>query len=287
MTRTGVLSAEDAFASGVGLTATFKARLRDALKWLLPAPLFWRFVAWRIGHFDAELHLLRYLCDRAKASIDIGASTGSYTVHLLKRSAKCYAFEPRPDAAAYLTRRLTARPNARLRVETVALSDRAGEAQLRVVTTDTGRSTLEAANPLERAGPVELARVPTRRLDDYAGTIGPVACIKIDVEGHEDAVLRGAERILARDRPSLIVEIEERHKRGSIRAITRYLGERGYRGFFFRGNRLRPIESFNVEAQQDVSKIAEEVDGESAYVNVFLFFTADSLIKVRHLIDDP
>src|ERR1700752_3206040 len=93
-------------APGLGWTAPFKALVRGALKRLLPAPLFWRFVAWRIGHFDAELYLLRYLCDPTKAAIDVGASTGSYTVHLLNHSAKCYAFEPRPDAAAYLTDRL-------------------------------------------------------------------------------------------------------------------------------------------------------------------------------------
>jgi FkbM family methyltransferase len=284
--RTGTLPAEDTLAPAGGFMATLKARFRVALKWLLPAPLFWRFDAWRVGHFDVELYLLPYLCDRAKASIDVGASTGSYTVHLLKHSAQCYAFEPRRDAAAYLTSRLTARPNARLRVETVALSDHAGEARLRVATTDTGRSTIEAANPLQRAGPIEHVTVATRRLDDYAAIMGPVACIKIDVEGHEDAVLRGADGILARDRPSLLVEIEERHKPGSIRTITRYLGERGYRGFFFRSKRLHAIESFNVDTQQDVSKVGEKIDGESVYVNTFLFFAADRLARVRHLIED-
>ena len=102
----------------------------------------------------------------------------------------------------------------------------------------------------------------------------------------EDAVLRGANRLLARDRPSLLVEIEERHKPGSIRTITRYLGERGYRGFFFRRKRLHAIECFNVDTQQEVSKVGEKVDGECVYVNTFLFLAADSLARVRHLIDD-
>jgi hypothetical protein len=171
-------------------------------------------------------------------------------------------------------------------VETVALSDRTGDATLKVVTAETGRSTIERANLVERAGAVEVLTVPTRRLDDYARTIEAVGCIKIDVEGHEEAVLRGAENILVRDRPSLIIEIEERHKRKSISTITRYLAALGYRGFFFRGGRLRVIESFDVDTQQDVAKIAEFVAGESAYVNNFLFFAADSLAKIRHLIAD-
>lgn len=272
--------------ASAGASTTIKALARSGLKAILPAPFYWRFLASRIGYFDVELHLLRYLCDANKASIDIGASAGSYTVHLLNHSTKVYAFEPIPDSAAYLGRRLTARPHARLRVETVALSDRTGNAALKVMTADTGRSTIEAANPVERAGAVEVLNVPMRRLDDYADVMEPVGCIKIDVEGHEEAVLRGAANILRRDHPSLIIEIEERHKPGSLTAVQRYLGELGYRGFFFRGGRLHPIESFNLAAHQDVAKIAAKVGGESAYVNNFLFFPVESLPRVRHLIDD-
>jgi FkbM family methyltransferase len=167
--------------------SALKALVRNGLRTLLPAPWYWRFLAKRIGQFDAELQLLPYLCDENKASLDVGASTGSYAVHLLNHSAKCYAFEPIPDSAARLSRRLTARPHRRLRIENVAVSDRSGEARFKVLTADTGRSTMEAANPLEAAGGVEVLTVPTRRLDDYADVTGPVGCIKIDVEGHEEA----------------------------------------------------------------------------------------------------
>lgn len=261
-----------------------KAFVRHGLKAVLPAPWYWRFLAWRIGYFDTELRLLRYLCDGNKTSIDIGASGGSYTVHLLNHSTKCYAFEPLPESAAYLTRQLTARPHPRLRLETVALSDRTGTAAFKVMTADTGRSTLEAVNPVERAGAIEMLTVPTRRLDDYADILEPVGCVKIDVEGHEEAVLRGAAKILLRDHPSFIIEIEERHKPGSLTAVPRYLAELGYRGFFFRGGRLHPIESLNVREHQNVANIAAKTAGESAYVNNFLFFGVESLPKVRHLI---
>ena len=264
---------------------TVKAFVRHGLKAILPAPVYWRYLAWRIGHFDVELRLLPYLCDGNRASIDVGASAGSYTVHLLNHSTKCYAFEAIPDSAAYLTWRLTARPHPRLRVETIALSDRAGKAAFKVVTADTGRSTLEVANPVERVGAVEMVTVPTRRLDDYADSMGPIGCIKIDVEGHEEAVLRGAAHILLRDRPSLIIEIEERHKPGALTAVQRYLGELGYRGFFFRGGRLRQMESLRLDEHQNVAEIAAKVAGESAYVNNFLFFAVESLPKVHHLID--
>jgi FkbM family methyltransferase len=263
---------------------TAKALIREGLKHMLPAPLFWRFLAWRAGYFDLELLLIHYLCDKTKVSIDIGASIGSYTVHLLNHSRKCYAFEPRRDSAAYLVERLGARSNPRLCVEAVALSDHTGDAQLKVLVNDTGRSSIEKENPVERLGEVDVLTVPTRRLDDY-DAIEPVGCIKIDVEGHEDAVLRGAKRILLRDHPSLIIEIEERHKCRSVSTVKDFLGELGYKGFFFRGNRLNPIESFRVEKHQDISNIVYNVNKENKYVNNFLFFANESLAKVRHLIE--
>jgi hypothetical protein len=169
-------------------------------------------------------------------------------------------------------------------VEAVALSDHTGDAQLRVLVDDTGRSSIEKANPIEQLGVVEVLTVPTRRLDDYHA-IEPVGCIKIDVEGHEDAVLRGARRILSRDHPSLIIEIEERHKRHSVRTVKGFLNELGYHGFFFRHNRLNPVELFNVEEHQDISNIVNNVNKEDKYVNNFLFLTDESLVKVQHLIE--
>ena len=265
---------------------TAGALIGKGLRHVLPAPAYWRVLAWRIGCFDPELRLLCYLCDRTRVSIDVGASIGSYTVHLLNHSSRCYAFEPRPDAAAYLVRRLAAASNPRLRVEVVALSDRAGSAQLRIPAGEAGRSSIERANPVERMGAVEVHTVRTRRLDDYED-IEPVGCIKIDVEGHEDAVLRGARRMLLRDHPSLIVEIEERHKRNSVSTVSGFLGELGYQGFFVHRHRLNPVETFRVEDHQDASRIASgDVNGDR-YVNNFLFLPHDSLAKLRRLIEGP
>lgn len=266
-----------------GPAAVLKALVHGAFR-KLPASWYWRFLARRVGYFDPELRLLRYLCDRNSSAVDVGASNGGYAVHMLQHASRCIAFEARPRAAAALARTLRARPGSRLRVEAVALSDHAGEARLRVLTADTGRSTIEDANPVEQAGAVEVLAVPMRRLDDYAGDIGPVGCIKIDVEGHEEAVLRGAAGILLRDRPALIIEVEERHKSGSVAAVNRFLGKLGYRGFFYRGGRLHAIDTFDPAVHQDAADINRRRGGEPVYVNNFLFFSGASLSKVCSLI---
>jgi FkbM family methyltransferase len=204
---------------------------------------------------------------------------------MLVHSARCYAFEPRRQAAARLLRSLTHRSNPRLRVEAVALSDKAGEAHLRIAVNGPGRSTIESANHMGEAGAIETATVPVRRLDEYADQLGEVGFIKIDVEGHEEAVLRGARAILLKDRPAVLVEIEERHNAGSVQRVMRYLKDIGYRGLYFRGGRLRASETFDAGLHQDLDRLSETSDGEPAYVNNFLFISEVPQIGIRGLID--
>lgn len=262
-----------------------RALIREGLKPLVPAPWYWRLLAWRVGYFDPELRLLPLLCDPQRWSVDIGASIGSYTVHLLRHSKGCIIFEPRPDALAQIVHRLSPRWNPRLRIESVALSDHDGEAALRLVAHDAGRSTIEPANPIEGAAATESLIVPVRRLDDYMEVVEPVGFIKIDVEGHEEAVLRGASGLLVRDRPTLLVEMEERDKPGCVDAIRRQLRELGYRGFFVRRGRLRPIEQFDPGLHQQVTRLGERIGDEPVYVNSFLFLPSMALPPLEHLID--
>jgi FkbM family methyltransferase len=191
-------------------------------------------VSWWRG--EPELRLLPRLCPRDELALDIGANLGVYAWHLARLSAGVVAFEPQPGLAASLRDAF----GDRVRVEQAALSDEDGEAVLRVPSERmmTGRATIEAANALDGFDTREV-RVPTRRLDGYG--LGRVGFMKIDVEGHELAVLRGADAVLRRDRPSLIVESEDRHRPGAVAELRRTLGEHGYRGFALCDGRLRDI----------------------------------------------
>ena len=133
---------------------------------------------------------------------------------------------------------------------------------------------MEAQNQLEGFAEVETVPVPMRRLDSYE--YPSIGCIKIDVEGHEEAVLRGARETLIRDHPQLIIECEERHNPGAIQRVRRFLEELGYRGFFFRNGCLEPIESFDVEIHQT----APAQSAAHRVVN-FVFLMPDRVGRIR------
>ena len=130
---------------------------------------------------EEELHVAPLLCDKQKPSVDIGAARGVYTAHILDQSRDCLAFEPRPTEAAEL-KEMFGCLSLPVRVEAVALSDTQGEATLRILEQDGGRSTIESDNTLEDpdgSGRYEIT-VPMRQLDEYA--LEAVGFIKIDVE---------------------------------------------------------------------------------------------------------
>lgn len=191
--------------------------------------------AWLGG--EPELRLLPRLCRPDELALDIGANYGVYAWHLARHARAVVAFEPQPGPAAFVRRAL----GGRVRVEQVALSDGTGEVVLRVPRDrmQDGRATIEPGNVLEALDATEVV-VPRRRLDDFA--FERVGFVKIDVEGHERAVLEGGRALLERDRPSLIVEAEDRHRAGAVESVAAFLAELGYRGSFLRGGALVPLE---------------------------------------------
>ena len=254
--------------------------LLSVLKCLVPSASYWRLLAWKVGNEEPEIQLLPFLCDKTKVSIDVGASGGSYAVHLVGLSKRCVAFEPIPNAAQRLRDKLVFQNNPRLQVESVAIGDFSGEANLRIPVKDPGRSTLAATNPVGELGVVECVTVPVKTLDEYpfGDTVG---FVKIDVEGHEEAVLRGASVFLAKDRPALMIEIEERHNPGSIERVSEFLTSFGYTGYFLREGHLRTIDSFKKQRDQYIGNLCSDTNRRSEYINNFVFLTQNHVENAR------
>jgi len=222
---------------------------------------------------DDELLLVRQLCDPTKVSVDVGADIGAFTIAMLDRSSSVIAFEPRTAQARELATMFDT-IGAPVRVEAVALSEHTGASTMRVLVSDPGRSTIEAANALDDAdgSPVETIDVPSSRLDDF--DLDNVGFIKIDVEGHELAVLRGARATIERNRPTFLIEAEERHRANAVGEVMSFLDRLGYDGYFFTGDERRSIADFDPVEHQNSQHIASWKDGwarTGQYVNNFVF----------------
>lgn len=221
---------------------------------------------WRISTGEAEEALLDRLTDRRKISIDVGAAEGSYTARLVPLSKAVIAFEPLPQWIEAL--RQTFRDTHIVRIEPVALTDVRGEVSLRVPGS-LFRSTIDPENSLRGCADVGAVNVPARTLDQY--DFRGVGFLKIDVEGHEIAVLRGASKTLARERPKILIEVEEQHHPGSIGEVFRLLQTHRYRGQFLLNGTLQPIESFDANVHQNVRNLSASGERVGTYINNFIF----------------
>jgi FkbM family methyltransferase len=221
----------------------------QTLRALLPqVALNWQEVRYFERYGEVEMHLLEYLCRRDQDAIDVGANVGGY-VHFMRHHARrAIAFEPIPEFVELLRRKFP----RDVMIEPIALSDRAGEAELYVPMIDgvmiSGCSTLSVAAATEYTAHRAL-KVRMDRLDTvYGGTAG---FIKIDVEGHEQAVLDGAIETIDRCRPRLLVEIEEHLSPGGLERAQVYFSRLGYRGHYVHRGRLEPLEKYSLANLQD------------------------------------
>lgn len=238
-----------------------------------PKLVMWHQANYAKAHGEAEMALLPALCDRSKDSIDVGANEGVYSHALRNYSRQVIAFEAVKPLADDLRRKL----GNSVTVHNVALSNRTGTARLHVPVIDgkpaTGLSSLRSEH-LVGAHDLEIFDVPTAKLDDlYRGDLG---FIKIDVEGHEDAVLEGTSTTITRCRPTVLIEAEERHRPGAIAFLRHYFAEREYCGFFLHNGQLVEFAHFELETMQNPADIAQQVihasrRSYSHYVNNFIF----------------
>lgn len=134
--------------------------------------------------------------------IDVGAHIGSVTaqVRKLDRSIKVQAVEAMPEKAAKLRRTYP-----KVTVHACALGEQAGEVSFFINPMASGFSSLSADQPGFERSRLREVRVEMKTLDDIVSA-QDVDMIKIDVEGAELGVIRGARRVLRECRPTVMFE---------------------------------------------------------------------------------
>jgi FkbM family methyltransferase len=222
----------------------------------------------RPNHFEREFFLVPIFCNREKIAIDIGANEGKYSYYMKKFSRKVIAFEPNTDLWKKLRRLI----GGNYQLESAALSGKSSKATLRVDRSNTGISTIEEKNDLSCAaniGAIVYREVETRTLDSY--NIADVAMIKIDVEGHEEAVVDGAFETIRRNRPVLLIESEDRHNFGAPRRLAESFARLDYMVFYVKDRKLLEFGTLRPD-DTDPENLSRRG---STYVNNFVYIPAE------------
>jgi len=161
--------------------------------------------------------------------VDIGANVGDYTLlaaSLVGNAGRVLSFEPEPRNRGWLQQSIDLNGYKNIDVFPVALSDGEGEASL-YLGEIAGYHTLIPGHPERQAGTIT---VKTRTLDSYLHELGRehVDMMKIDVEGAEMQVLRGARTTLGKN-PNMILFLEIHPDVGvDPEEVRSFLGQFGF-----------------------------------------------------------
>jgi FkbM family methyltransferase len=188
---------------------------------------------YHLGCFEPDTTAaLKRVCQPGMLVFDVGANIGCHTLPLARATTpggRVYAFEPMPWAHAKLVRNVSCNSFANITVERLGLSDAGGSASVHF------RSSWRITDGPSREDPAATEKTEVRftTLDAYVESHGlpSVDLIKLDVDGYEGRVLRGARNVLARFHPTIILELGDYTLAAvgdSVRTVASELMAQGY-----------------------------------------------------------
>jgi len=196
---------------------------------------------------NAELRFAWRFLEPDMTFLDIGAYRGIYSLIASKRvtrSGMVVAFEPSSRDRRWLELNAWLNAVRGLTVEPYALGAASGTSSLFVVVS--GYTSMNSLRAPAIDQPTTEVPIEVTTLDEYCAkrTLKRVDLMKVDTEGGELDVFRGATEVLARHRPLIICEVLDWVTRPWGRAAVDtvdYLADRGYEWFEFEEDgRVRP-----------------------------------------------
>jgi FkbM family methyltransferase len=203
----------------------------------------------RRAHTDPEVQLLERFLNVDDVAIDVGANGADWTYDLHQRVGKngrVYAFEADPYYARATALAVKILGMKGVKLFPFGLSDSEEEAVLRV--TDESGLRVSGLGYIDRNAPKDTKgnkAVQLRKLDslvqDHPALLR-TALIKCDVEGYELMVFKGAQEILEKSRPIVILEVGNYEKQGyTARDVMDFFESKQYRAYaMVGGKRLSP-----------------------------------------------
>lgn len=176
---------------------------------------------------------------KGRLFVDVGANFGAYSIRLSSHFDEVYAFEPDPNVLPALRRRIANKSRHNIVVFPIALSDIDGQAEFFLDSHEGFTSSAETLMPVFKYNPgPELGTGPantyvgkksvTVTTAEYDTKIrGSADLVKIDVEGAEFRVLKGARKALEEGRiKRIMVELHDKDARDEL---YRILGGYGFK----------------------------------------------------------
>ncbi|MAL88666.1 MAG: hypothetical protein CL683_07210 [Brevundimonas sp.] len=185
------------------------------------------------GYWESWIH--KAVCDLVRPGdhiIEVGANFGVYTLamaRLIGEEGSLLSFEANPDLAGLVERSIKFNGYAgRARLVAKAAADAPGELSFGVSRRNAGGGTL-STDPSGLGTDSRLITVPAARLDDEADQ--DVRLIRMDAEGSEPLILRGAKRLLKRRDIVVIMEwdIIQMGSRTDVPDYVAWLSGMGFR----------------------------------------------------------
>lgn len=214
----------------------------DGLEWRYEPDSWLSALGKELGweHEQAELHSIMSAMKPGGTYVDIGAHVGGFAIPVARAHAdnQIHLFEPVPVTRSLLEANLERNGvTDRVTIWTSAVGAEARSGRMTGV--DGGSNHLaEAANAGPGAVDVEIETLDALLLDK----VERVDVIKCDIEGGEFPAMRGAARILRRDHPDLVLEIDRRYTPRfgyEPQELFDFLSALGYQWQWFAGEKLR------------------------------------------------
>ncbi|MCB1087793.1 MAG: FkbM family methyltransferase [Verrucomicrobiae bacterium] len=180
----------------------------------------------KYGEFsEAECTLFRQLCRPGDLVVEVGSNIGTHTLALSQfvgPKGRVIAFEPQRIVFQTLCATLALNSVTNVEAHQMAVGEARGELPLPEFRYDLeGNFGGIAVDQFQEGKPV-----PVVTLDEFLPSLPRLRLLKIDVEGMEERVIRGARRIIETHRPFLYVENDRVEKSPELIDAIRSLGYR-------------------------------------------------------------
>ncbi len=244
------------------------------MKWIEGIKLRHRANKYRNTHDQGGIAFVLREVNAGNTVLDIGSHKGAYLYFMREKagsSGKVLGFEPQSNLFQYLQKIKSLFHWDNVELNHLALSDSEGSVTLFIPGGKKGKSSSPGASIFKDFGESEFTlqeEVRTQTLDAFCAekNIRP-NFLKVDVEGNELRVFRGGIDTLKTCKPSILVEIEERHVgKEQVLETFEFLHSLGYTGYVLKGMEQLPLTEFRFEIHQNQSD-------PNNYCNNFIFKT--------------